>query len=203
MRRRRLASLLVVAAIVTGVPSASVLEPPSAEAAVSIAYSLSQLVKDSSRVVVARAVERRSEWAEVAGSRRIVTYTRLQTLESVLGDGPADLWVRTLGGVVGRVGQQVSGEASLELDGKSMVFLARATDGAWVVTGMAQGHYPVRHVAEGETSRERLTASREIGTVVARKSQHDFAHARLIGRTLEEAVTLVRAVKHEGDAAPR
>jgi hypothetical protein len=198
--RARVAALALVLGLV-GIPEVAPLAP--AEAAVSIAYSLERLVGDSARITVVRALERRSEWAVVGGSRRIVTYTRLRTLEPVTGDGRDDLWVRTLGGVVGRIGQQVSGEAAFELEQKSLVFLTRAVDGVWVVTGMGQGHFPVRAVPDGGGTIERLVPSRDVGALLARKAQRDVAQARLVGQSLPDALALVRGVRREADAAPR
>ncbi|MBM4377125.1 MAG: hypothetical protein FJ095_18755 [Deltaproteobacteria bacterium] len=200
--RVRAAALAILVGLV-GLPEVAPFAPARADAAVSIAYSLERLVGDSARVSVVRALERRSEWAVVGGSRRIVTYTRLRTLESVIGDGNGDVWVRTLGGVVERIGQQVSGEAAFELDQKSLVFLTRTVDGVWAVTGMGQGHFPVRAVKDGERTIERLASSRDVGALVMRKAQRDVAHARLVGQALGEAIALVRGAKREADAAPR
>lgn len=172
------------------------LTPAPAQAAVSIAYTLDKLVSESTAVVVATSVEQRSEWAELGGSRRIVTYTKLNVSEAVFGGATEGIWVRTLGGVVGRIGQQVSGEATLSLDEKAVIFLTHAIDGAWVVTGMGQGHYPVRRVADVRAPLvERLSASPQVGTLVARRAGEPLAHARLVGRPVSEALSAIRAVK--------
>jgi hypothetical protein len=173
-----------------------------ASAAVSIAYSLEQLVAESPRVVLAEVVEQKSEWAFVAGSRRIVTHSRLRSLESVYGDADKDVWVRTLGGAVGRIGQQVTGEAAFTTGERAVVFLTHAVDGAWVVTGMGQGHYPVR-IGRSPAGSATLAASPLLGELLRRKSSEPSAHARLVGRPVTEAIAAIRAVKGGSSGAPR
>lgn len=193
---RALLACLVAAAALVGSPDTPLFATPSAEASVSLAYTLEQLVAESTSVVAGRAIERRSEWAEVGGSRRIVTFTRVHVTDSVLGDSTKDVWVRTLGGVVGRIGQQVSGEATLALGEDALVFLSRARDGALVITGMGQGHYPIRLQSTSEGAAvERLAASPQTGTLLTRKPGETVAHARLVGRSLDEAKLAIRAVK--------
>jgi len=117
--------------------------PPRAEASVSIALSLDELLEASELAVVAVATERRSRWEKVGSSKRIVTYTKIEVTRSAWGTASSPLWVRTLGGVVGKIGQYVSGEARIALGSSSLLFLRRSADEPWVVTGRAQGHYPV------------------------------------------------------------
>src|SRR5690606_26012643 len=117
---------------------------PRAEAAVSVAYTLEELVDSAPTAVLARAVAQESRWEEIAGSRRIVTYTSLALEDGIYGEAKASLRVRTLGGVVGKVGQQVSGEASFRIGERAVVFLSATRSGTLVVAGAAQGHFPVR-----------------------------------------------------------
>ncbi len=60
-------------------------------------------------------LEQRSQWEELGGARRIVTYTRLSIDRPVAGQPDGEIWVRTLGGAVGDIGQQVSGDAQLKI----------------------------------------------------------------------------------------
>lgn len=196
---RKLAAWLVAVALLAA-PVAAWLAPRPADAAVSIAYTLKELVKQSPRVMLATAVERNSRWEEIAGSRRIVTYTRMAVLEDVVGDGEGEVWVRTLGGEVGRVGQVVSGEATLAVGEKCLVFLTRSSDGVWLVTGMGQGHYPVRAATDSEP--ERLTFSPSVGAILPRKKAVP-AHQQLVGKTVPESLANVRAAKAELDAEKR
>jgi hypothetical protein len=171
--------------------------PPTADASVSVAVTLAELVDHANLAVVARATERQSRWEELAGSRRIVTYTRLELLRTVGGAPPAELWVRTLGGVVDRIGQQVEGEARLPVGSRSLLFLTRAPDDAWVVTARAQGHYPLVATTQGKT---KLRRSPDVGAVVARKGPSVPAHDALVGRELDSALQVVRATWAERHA---
>jgi hypothetical protein len=170
-----------------------------AEATTSILMTLEELALRSNVAFVAEPVERTSRWEEVAGGKRIVTYTRLVVHERLLG--PKDdasttneVWVRTLGGTVDKIGQQVAGEATFRLGERSVVFLAKM-DQALVVTGMAQGHYPLREI-EGQP---RLASSASPGNLLPRRGPSQSARERLLGRTLDEArVAIARAAKAMG-----
>ena len=63
--------------------------PAEAQAAIAVAYTLDELVKQTPEVIIARATERQSVWEKVGGSKRIVTYTKLEVSESVYGDAPS------------------------------------------------------------------------------------------------------------------
>jgi len=193
----------------------------SAQAAVSIAYSLEQLVDESDRAVVVVPKERRYQWEEVAGSRRIVTYTQLEVRDTVFsrtqtrqGAPPPttkQLWVRTLGGQVGRIGQHVGGEARLQLGEENLLFLARSRHGTLVVTGMAQGQYPVARAKTGGTKthpnqpppKVRLRLSRSLGTILPQRKRGLAALKQLAGIELHEAIRRIREVKRARDAAKK
>lgn len=193
-------ALLVAAPLSVGVSPRAPLEGPrSAEAAVAVLISLEDLTAASAYVVVATAGEQRSVWEETPTGRRIVTYTRLAVDRSVAGPDEKELWVRTLGGVVDNIGQAVSGEAQLTRGSRAMVFLAKVQAGL-VVTAMAQGHYPV---VEGEVTGKapapRLAGSPDAGMLLPRRGPTISARERLVGLTLDEAVSAVqraRAVIH-------
>jgi hypothetical protein len=200
--RIRLAYALA-AALAVGVPLGYAFVPRDAQAAVSIAYTLDELVMRSPRVVVATGLERKSQWEELGGSKRIVTYTRMRVHDDVYGSGDGEVWVRTLGGVVDNIGQQVSGEASLAVGEKAVVFLTRVSDGAWVVSGMAQGHYPVRAAArkDGEPPPpELLHFSPDVGEILPRRGPSIPAHSQLVGKTVPQSLAAIRAAKADVDA---
>jgi hypothetical protein len=193
-------ALLVAAPLAVGVSPRAPLEGPrSAEASVAVLISLEDLTAASAYVVVATAGEQRSVWEETPTGRRIVTYTRLAVDRSVAGPAEKELWVRTLGGVVDNIGQSVSGEAQLRHGSRAMIFLAKV-DAGLVVTAMAQGHYPV---VEGEVTGKapapRLAGSPDAGMLLPRRGPTISARERLVGLTLDEAVSAVeraRAVIH-------
>lgn len=170
-----------------------------AEASTAVAYTLEELIDAAPTVVIAKAIERESKWEKVGDSKRIVTYTKLEIASEVLGAGPKTVWVRTLGGVVGKIGQQVAGEARFELGRTSLVFLAQAPAGITVVAGAAQGHYPA--VAdEADEAPVRLRVSPSLGKIIERPGPRITALQRLVGRSVPDAVTTIREAKAELDA---
>jgi hypothetical protein len=167
---------------------------PRAEASTSILMSMDELVGVSSYVVVGTALERYSVWEDIGG-RRIVTYTRMRIDDQVVGSPGAEIMVRTLGGVVGRVGQQVAGEAAISIGSTSLLFLAQA-EGAIVVTGMAQGHYPIVSDAKGSP---RLAGSPDTGTLLPRRGPVISAREQLMGSTLDSATQAVKRTRRALD----
>ncbi len=118
------------------------LDPVDARASVSIAITFDTLVKDADAVGVATPVESKSVWE----GGRIYTYTRMQIEQGVAGElgTGAEGWVRTMGGVVGNVGQAVDGEAVFTTGKSSLLFLRKfKSGGTWEVSARAQGQYPV------------------------------------------------------------
>ncbi|MDI1482147.1 hypothetical protein [Polyangium sp. y55x31] len=165
--------------------------PRDAAAAVSVVVSLDELVSSSSYVVVAKAAERQSMWEDSPSGRRIVTYTRLDVESSVVGEPGTQVWVRTLGGVVGDVGQWVSGEAVLKPGERSLLFLHK-TPTAVVVTAMAQGHYPVISTEGGVP---KLAPSPDAGTILPRTGPSIGARELLVGATLSHALVTIEEAK--------
>ena len=201
-----LAFLLALPPALALQPGAPLEGARAASASVSISISLEQLVARSSAVVVGTAVERQSRWEELGGTRRIVTYTRVAIDRTVTGEPGKDVWVRTLGGVVDRVGQQVAGDARLALSARALLFLGRADDGATVVAAMAQGHFPVvEEDASGGSERgsgakrARLAASPDTGAVLPRPGPTISAREVLVGATLEDAILAIRRAKRASD----
>jgi hypothetical protein len=168
-----------------------------AAAGVSILLSLDSLVDASTFVVVATAGQKYSVWEDWPSGRRIVTYTKLSIERAAVGSPGTEIWVRTLGGAVGSIGQSVSGEAQIAAGERSLLFL-RKTDAAVVVTAMAQGHYPV--VPEStQGTRFRLAPSPDAGTLLPRRGPSISARERLVGVTLDEALAAVKQVRRGAD----
>lgn len=159
----------------------------SASATIARALSLDELVRGSERALVATALEARSSWAFVAGRKRIVTDTRVR-LDRHLGghDDGSELLVRTLGGQVGGVGQVVHGEALLRVGEASLLFLSPDARGQLGVTGMAQGHFPIRTGSDGTP---RLARSPRLAELIG---SSDSAVERLVGKPVDEASELVK-----------
>lgn len=185
-------------ALVVVAPMAMLISPQShelglrhAEAAVSVSLSLDELVSTSTYVVVAKAAEKQSLWEDTPSGRRIVTYTRLDIERSVVGEPGTSVWVRTLGGSVGEIGQWVSGEATLKHGGRALLFLQKFGPSI-VVTAMAQGHYPV---VTDETGQTRLGSSPDTGMLLPRRGPAIGARDVIGGATLERALTLIEEVR--------
>lgn len=162
-----------------------------AQAGVARGLPLDELVKRSNHVLRGTPLEAYSEWSSFGKERRIVTYTRVR-VDSPLreGDSPdSELLVRTLGGVVGDLGQVVHGEATLLIGESCVAFLKTMHDGVLGVTAMAQGHYPLLADAAGLY---RLNSSPELAVLL---DEQRSAVARLRGRTYDEAKALIRATK--------
>jgi hypothetical protein len=117
----------------------------SAGATVARALSLTQLARLSDAAAVGTPVSRSSAWEQIAGHKRLVTYTRFKVSRRVFGlaGSDDDLVVRTLGGRIGDLGQVVHGEAHLPKGKLALLFLRRLQGAHYRVTGMAQGHIPV------------------------------------------------------------
>lgn len=167
-----LATFVAVGGAVLG----SSLAPKEAQASVSIAASFEELVKNADAVAVVTPLEHTSVWED----GRIYTYTHVKADQGVAGEfgAGADGWVRTRGGVVGRVGQLVDGEAVLTPGKSSLLFLRKFKQGGtWEVIERAQGQFPVIENADANatdaksaTTRRTLRVSANVGVLLPRKS---------------------------------
>lgn len=157
------------------------------------AVTLSELVYYSQHIVVGTAREATSAWERVGGSRRLVTYSRLDVHQPLDGRDPprAALYVRTLGGQVGDIGQIVFGEATLSHDEPCVVFLREIEPALFSVSAMAQGHYPLRRDDAGI---ERLQPSPRLPHLL--RASNQSAVERLRGRSLTSCEHLVAEVQH-------
>jgi hypothetical protein len=151
-------------------------------------------VQNSRFALVGTPKEAHSNWESDGRGRRIVTYTKVEMLQSIDGRTPDDsvMYVRTLGGRVGDVGQIVHGEAELERDRPSVLFLHEAVSGAYGITAMAQGHYPLSVDEDGV---HRLGVSRTLSEFITKDPYS--AVARLRGKTVAAAERLVLEALHE------
>jgi len=134
----------LLAALLAGslTTAAAVLVPSDAQASVSIAVAFDALVKDADSVGVATPLESKCVWED----GRIYTYTRLKVEQGVAGElgTGAEGWVRTMGGVVGKIGQMVDGEPVFTTGKSSLLFMRKfKASGTWEVSARAQGQYPV------------------------------------------------------------
>jgi len=134
-------------------------------------------------------------------AERVVTYTDIHIDTRVAGAGATlgeHVFVRTLGGAVGSVGQSVEGEAVFTVGRPSLVFLTPArvlgpsggapafAPGVYAVTGRAQGQFPVVQDAHGQLAVRRSSG---IGASMIPRGapEQELAQDALHGRTVEEA----------------
>jgi hypothetical protein len=149
--------------------------------------SLGELAKRSRHAVLGTALTAESRWEYVGTKKRIVTYTRVRVDEQIAGEATdSEIFVRTLGGRVGKVGQVVHGEAVLLLNERTLLFLAPTHEGTLEVTEMAQGHFPIRKDASGT---ERLVPSPRLPEL---SDEDRSAQKELVGRIVPEASERVR-----------
>lgn len=157
LRVSLLATLLSCAVPVVGVLSVA----GDARASVSIAATYEGLLAESSGAAIVTPGEQRAVWE----NGRIYTYTRVSIDRVIAGALKAgeDAWVRTMGGIVGKIGQSVDGEAVLTTGRPSLLFLHAGPVGTFEVTARAQGQFPVILNDRKET---RLRKSNAVGALV-------------------------------------
>ncbi len=153
----------LVAAIAVAA-SCAVFAPHDANASTSIALSVAELASSADTIVRVTQLEKTSAWED----GRIVTTTRARIDGVVAGASPgSEVSVRTLGGIVGTIGQFVDGEAELAPGEQAILFLAKADAKNTVrVVGRAQGRWSVvRDVHAHE-----IVRMRGAGNLVARRA---------------------------------
>ncbi|HEY2365847.1 MAG TPA: hypothetical protein VGH87_05645 [Polyangiaceae bacterium] len=111
---------------------------PRADASVSFTVPMDALVEESSAACVVSPLESKSVWE----NGRIATYTRAHVDRVLAGStaSTSEVWIKTLGGAVGDIGQNVDGEAVLRPGRQSVVFLS-TFEGSLVVTARGQGQF--------------------------------------------------------------
>jgi hypothetical protein len=145
---------------------ASLFVPSDASASVSIAVGFDALVKDADAVVVITPNEAQSVWED----GRIYTYTKVKVDQGVAGDlgAGADGWVRTMGGVVGKIGQMVDGEPVFQTGKPSLLFLRKFKENTvFEVSARGQGQYPIK--IDETTHLKRLIKSAHGGLIIPPK----------------------------------
>jgi len=189
--RRRL--LLSVASLVL-VLSGAAIPWNRAAASVSVAVSWDGLLGGSTEAVIATATGTRSAWE----GGRIYTYSRVHVERAIAGTlAPGgEALVRTMGGIVGDVGQQVDGEAELVVGQASLLFLQPGPNGSFHVTARAQGQFPVIPATPQQPAH--VIRARSLGGLVLARVQAPAVPAALAGDTLhgrpvEDAVREVLA----------
>ncbi len=169
-----------------GAFAATLASAGAAHATTARAVSLGDLVRRSSRIARATALDNFARLEDIGGARHIVTYSRLRIEDSIQGpSADSETLVRTLGGRVADLGEIVHGEAELSLNETCLVFLTLDANGVELVTAMAQGHYPVAIDGAGTP---RLRLNRNMPHLVGGATS---AVAQLTGKPFSEARALI------------
>ena len=158
-----------------------------AEATLMRGLPLRSMIAQSEHVVLLTGLDVRCLSIEIGGRPALVTETRLRVEDAFAQRVPksAELFVRTLGGVLDGAGELVHGQAEFSRAAQCLTFLTRGPDDSLWVTGMAQGHYPLHAAKDAEPS---LSASPHLPTL------HDFQHSAvraLVGQNLRNARHLI------------
>jgi hypothetical protein len=156
-----------------------------ARASVSIAVTWDGLLKESTAAALITSMEARPVWE----NGRIYTYTHVRVDRAVAGElaSGGDAWIRTMGGIVGKVGQIVEGEASFAPGERSLLFVHPGPVGALVVTARGQGQFPV--VADDPKQPAHIVRSQGTGMLLApRIAAPRLASDVLHGRPVEDVV---------------
>jgi hypothetical protein len=168
-----------------------------AAASTFVELTVAELLAGSRSVVCATPQERLSVWEDSGGAgRRIVTYTHVRVDRVLDGLPGAEVWVRTLGGVVDDIGQRVEGEAVLSPGQPVLLFLTPRADGTHSVVGMGQGHY-LLEIPPGQAMR--VAAARPLGLMLPRPGlsvPKAPAHLDLPGRTVDEVAQMITSLRH-------
>jgi hypothetical protein len=175
---RRAAAFLVALAS----PFLGPLVATDAPASVSIAATFDGMLHDSTTAAVVVAAESRPVWED----GRIYTYTHVRVDRAVAGElvSGGDAWIRTMGGIVGKVGQIVEGEAAFAPGEVSLLFLRPGPVGAYVVTDRGQGQFPV--VASNARLPARVVRSHAVGMLVPPRVLSTGATPRLAAEVLHD-----------------
>lgn len=183
------------------IAGAAALASREAAASVSVSAFFEELVQGSTAAAVVIPIEKQAVWEGGV----IATYTRVNVDQVMGGALPGEVWVRTLGGAIGNIGQIVEGEAQFAVGQPSLVFVrphvesgSQARSGSFVVVERAQGEFTV---AGGAGDARRLAQASDLGSLVAPPPAHwaraaqrlppgvapRFAHEVLDGRSLRDA----------------
>ena len=185
---RPLRSAFLSFSLAIAAASAGGLVATDAQASVSVAVTLEGLLQETSLAAVVTPLDGRSVWE----NGRIYTYTRARIDRVVAGDAAkaTELWVRTMGGVVGKVGQRVDGEAVLAPGRPCLLFVHAAPVGSFEVTARGQGQYPI--VIDSQ-NQPRIVKSSAAGALL-QPHPTALAHARaLVGAVGPVALPVMAA----------
>jgi len=166
--------------------AAGVLTTTLALASVSIAVTWDNLLKQSSAAIIGTPIDASAAWQP----DHIYTSTRVKVSRVIASAAPlpSEITVRTMGGIVGDVGQRVEGEPALQPGQPCLLFLHAGPGGTFEVTARAQGQYLV--VSDASKTPVQMLRAIEAGAVVLPQAGAPIVLARqaLHERPAEDAV---------------
>jgi len=139
-----------------------------------IRMDLDDLARDANLIVVGTVVDVEGRWDD--SLTFVHSDVTLQIEQSLRGNAPAELVLRTPGGQIGGIAQRAEGAATFEPGERVLVFLTTWDDGAYKVLGYTQGKS--RLIAEAD-GRERLRGGVVEGRTldgVVRELHHGVDH---------------------------
>jgi len=129
---KRLVMLMLLAALALSLPVA---------ASTFIHMDQKALVRDSASVIQGRVISTSSYWNQTG--QVIVTDALIQVEDTVLGNAPTVVIVRTFGGTVGGYTIEADGFPTFQTSERLLLFLEPENDGASRVAGYQQGQYRI------------------------------------------------------------
>ena len=115
-----------------------------------LAMDVPSLAKGADAIVRGSVASSNSHWT--GDHLRIVTEVEIEVAEVLKGGVPKRLTVVQPGGVVGDIGQKVSGLASFTVGEEVVLFLERRAGDTFLVSGMAQGKFRVERSSDGKAA---------------------------------------------------
>ncbi len=113
-----------------------------------IPMSLAEMVSAAETVVVAEAIDARSEWVTTGSSRAIVTHVTFRVTDTLKGTQRVLLPLEFLGGTVGNVRQEVSGVPTFDIGDRAVLFVS-GVRAASPIVGHMQGRFPINTAPSG------------------------------------------------------
>ena len=110
-------------------------------ATTALKLDLSTLTDKSSVIVIGKVDSREAKWD--AGRTAIWTHHTVSVSETLKGTNEKSREVCIRGGVVGEIGQHVSGAGSLDVGSEYVLFLWKDDDGRLQLQGMVQGAFAI------------------------------------------------------------
>ena len=185
MRKIRVA--LVTGAVLVAIPG---------NASTFVALPETELVGGSESIIQGRVVGQTSFWNE--SGRLIVTEAVVRVRETIVGESPKRVTVRTVGGRVGDYTVEAPGFPRFEPRERVILFLEAGPSGTRQVRGYQQGHFEVVERLDGV----RLAVPRiEEGTRLVTRSGQLLPQPRSM--PLSEFKQSIRRIARDTDARER